>query len=203
MYIPEHFRMESSSILHFVKDNPFGILVSNVDGKMEATHLPLLVSADQKYLIGHFAKPNPQKNSLNREVLCIFPGPHSYISPSWYETNRSVPTWNFTAVHIKGILTYMEDPQEIQNSLKTLVQTFESHDSSYKLSEVNKDYLIGLQKGIVPFRIQITEMEGKQKLSQNHSIERRLRVIENLERKPGDNEKAIAKLMKQSLDQNS
>ncbi|MCW7495941.1 FMN-binding negative transcriptional regulator [Leptospira levettii] len=203
MYIPEHFRMESSSILHFVKDNPFGILVSNVDGKMEATHLPLLVSSDQKFLIGHFAKPNPQKNSLNQEVLCIFPGPHSYISPSWYETNRSVPTWNFTAVHIKGILTYMEDPQEIQNSLKTLVQTFESHDSSYKLSEVNKDYLIGLQKGIVPFRIQITEMEGKQKLSQNHSIERRLRVIENLERKPGDNEKAIAKLMKQSLDQNS
>ncbi|TGL67681.1 FMN-binding negative transcriptional regulator [Leptospira levettii] len=203
MYIPEHFRMESSSILHFVKDNPFGILVSNVDGKMEATHLPLLVSSDQKFLIGHFAKPNPQKNSLNQEVLCIFPGPHSYISPSWYETNRSVPTWNFTAVHIKGILTYMEDPQEIQNSLKTLVQTFESHDSSYKLSEVDKDYLIGLEKGIVPFRIQIKELEGKEKLSQNHTRERRLRVIENLERKPGDNEKAIAKLMKQSLDQNS
>ncbi|MCG6147616.1 transcriptional regulator [Leptospira levettii] len=203
MYIPEHFRMESSSILHFVKDNPFGILVSNVDGKMEATHLPLLVSSDQKFLIGHFAKPNPQKNSLNQEVLCIFPGPHSYISPSWYETNRSVPTWNFTAVHIKGILTYMEDPQEIQNSLKTLVQTFESHDSSYKLSEVDKDYLIGLEKGIVPFRIQITELDGKEKLSQNHTRERRLRVIENLERMPGENEKAIAKLMKQSLDQNS
>ncbi|MCW7465101.1 FMN-binding negative transcriptional regulator [Leptospira levettii] len=203
MYIPEHFRMESSSILHFVKDNPFGILVSNVDGKMEATHLPLLVSSDQKFLIGHFAKPNPQKNSLNQEVLCIFPGPHSYISPSWYETNRSVPTWNFTAVHIKGILTYMEDPQEIQNSLKTLVQTFESHDSSYKLSEVDKDYLIGLEKGIVPFRIQITELEGKEKLSQNHTRDRRLRVIENLERMPGENEKAIAKLMKQSLDQNS
>ncbi|MCW7507683.1 FMN-binding negative transcriptional regulator [Leptospira levettii] len=203
MYIPEHFRMESSSILHFVKDNPFGILVSNVDGKMEATHLPLLVSSDQKFLIGHFAKPNPQKNSLNQEVLCIFPGPHSYISPSWYETNRSVPTWNFTAVHIKGILTYMEDPHEIQNSLKTLVQTFESHDSSYKLSEVDKDYLIGLEKGIVPFRIQIKELEGKEKLSQNHTRERRLRVIENLERMPGENEKAIAKLMKQSLDQNS
>ncbi|TGK98867.1 FMN-binding negative transcriptional regulator [Leptospira levettii] len=203
MYIPEHFRMESSSILHFVKDNPFGILVSNVDGKMEATHLPLLVSSDQKFLIGHFAKPNPQKNSLNQEVLCIFPGPHSYISPSWYETNRSVPTWNFTAVHIKGILTYMEDPKEIQNSLKTLVQTFESHDSSYKLSEVDKDYLIGLEKGIVPFRIQITELDGKEKLSQNHTRERRLRVIENLERMPGENEKAIAKLMKQSLDQNS
>ncbi|MCW7505364.1 FMN-binding negative transcriptional regulator [Leptospira paudalimensis] len=203
MYIPEHFRMESSSILDFVIDNAFGILISNVDGKMEATHLPLLISEDQRYLIGHFAKPNPQKHSLNQEVLCIFPGPHTYISPSWYETNRSVPTWNYTAVHIKGILTYMEDPSEIQNSLKTLVQTFESNDSSYNLGEVEKDYLIGLQKGIVPFRIQITEMEGKQKLSQNHSIERRLRVIENLERKPGDNEKAIAKLMKQSLDQNS
>ncbi|MCW7461375.1 FMN-binding negative transcriptional regulator [Leptospira limi] len=203
MYIPEHFRMDPSSILDFVKENAFAILVSNLDGKMEATHLPLLLSEDQKFLIGHFAKPNPLKHSLSQEVLCLFSGPHSYISPSWYETNHSVPTWNYTAVHIKGILTYMEDPLEIQKSLKTLVETFESNDSSYKLSEVDKDYLIGLQKGIVPFRIQITEMEGKKKLSQNHSMERRLRVIENLERMPGENEKAIAKLMKQSLDQNS
>jgi transcriptional regulator len=62
---------------------------------------------------------------------------------------------------------------------------------------------MGLQNGIVPFQIQITHWEGKTKLSQNHSVERRKRVIENLERMPGDNEKAIANLMKQSLDQKS
>ncbi|MGV3665583.1 MAG: FMN-binding negative transcriptional regulator [Leptospira bouyouniensis] len=203
MYIPEQFLMENDSIFQFVKENPFAILVSEMDGTLSGTHLPLLVSKDQKFLIGHFAKPNSQKNSKNKEVLCIFSGPHCYISPSWYETNRSVPTWNYTAVHIKGILTYMEDPIEIQNSLELLVKTFETESSSYQLSDVDPNYLNGLQNGIVPFRIQITHCEGKAKLSQNHSIERRKLVIQNLERMSGENEKAIANLMKQSLDQNS
>ncbi|TGM37828.1 FMN-binding negative transcriptional regulator [Leptospira biflexa] len=203
MYIPEPFQMESSSVFQFVKENSFGILVSELEGSMVATHLPLLLSPDHQFLIGHFAKPNPQKASMNQEVLCIFPGPHCYISPSWYETNRSVPTWNYTAVHIKGILTYMQDPIQIKESLELLVKTFEASESTYQLSEVNQDYMMGLQNGIVPFQIQITHWEGKTKLSQNHSVERRKRVIENLERMPGDNEKAIANLMKQSLDQKS
>ncbi|XDD46854.1 FMN-binding negative transcriptional regulator [Leptospira sp. WS39.C2] len=195
--------MESSSLIQFVKENAFGVLVSDLNGTLEATHLPLLFSEDHKFLIGHFAKPNPLKDSLSKEVLCIFSGPHCYISPSWYESNRSVPTWNYTAVHIKGILTYIEDPSEIQLCLKTLVDTFESDQSSYKLNDVDNDYFIGLQKGIVPFRIQITKIEGKAKLSQNHSLERRKLVIENLKRMPGENEKGIANLMEQSLDQNS
>ncbi|TGL24418.1 FMN-binding negative transcriptional regulator [Leptospira yanagawae] len=203
MYIPEQFLMENDSIFQFVKDNSFGILISKIDGTLSGTHLPLLVSADHKYLIGHFAKPNPQKNSQNKEVLCIFSGPHCYISPSWYESNHSVPTWNYTAVHIKGILTYIEDPIEIQKSLELLVKTFETETSSYRWSEVDPNYLRGLQNGIVPFQIQITHCEGKEKLSQNHSIERRKLVIQNLERMPGENEKAIANLMKKSLDQNS
>lgn len=203
MYIPEPFRMNPSAMIQFVKENVFGILISSLENTNEATHLPLILSEDHKYLFGHFAKPNPQKNANGKEMLCIFTGPHCYISPSWYETNDSVPTWNYTAVHIKGILTYLEDPIEIQKGLETLVQTFETENSSYQFKEVDEKYLLGLKKGIVPFRIQITNWEGKEKLSQNNSVERRKRVIQNLERMPGENEKAIANLMKQSLDQNS
>lgn len=195
--------MENDSIFQFVRENSFGVLVSEINGTLSATHLPLLVSSDHKYLFGHFAKPNPQKNSENKEVLCIFSGPHCYISPSWYENNHSVPTWNYTAVHIRGILTYMEDLIEIQKSLELLVKTFETDTSSYQWNEVDPNYLNGLLNGIVPFKIEITHWEGKEKLSQNNSIERRKLVIQNLERMPGENEKAIANLMKKSLDQNS
>ncbi|XDD43102.1 FMN-binding negative transcriptional regulator [Leptospira sp. WS60.C2] len=195
--------METSNLIPFVKQNPFGILISQFEGQLVATHLPLLLSEDNQSLIGHFAKPNPQKNANDQEVLCIFTGPHCYISPSWYETNLSVPTWNYTAVHINGVLSFLDDPIEIQKSLERLVQTFEGDHSSYQLADVNEEYLLKLQKGIVPFRIKITKWEGKEKLSQNHSMERRQRVIQNLERMPGENEKAIANLMKQSLDQNS
>ncbi|MGE8720713.1 FMN-binding negative transcriptional regulator [Leptospira terpstrae] len=199
MYIPEHFKMETEFIYQSIEENPFSILVSEIDGEMIATHLPLLLSEDKQSLIGHFAKPNPQKESFGKEVLCIFSGPHCYISPSWYETDRSVPTWNFTAVHAKGILTIVEDPEKIHKSLLALVKRFESKDSNYNVDFVDTQYIEGLKKGIVPFEIKITQMEGKQKLSQNHTLERRNLVIQELELLPGENEKAIAKLMKDSI----
>lgn len=201
MYIPEHFLMETEFIYQSIKENPFSILVSDSKNGIEATHLPLLLSDDKQTLVGHFAKPNPQKESVGKEVLCIFTGPHCYISPSWYETDRAVPTWNFTAVHVKGILNIVNDSEKIQKSLITLVNRFESKDSKYQIHSVDTNYIEGLKKGIVPFEIKITHIEGKQKLSQNHTEERRNLVIANLELMSGENEKAIASLMRKSLNQ--
>ncbi len=59
------------------------------------------------------------------EVLAIFQGPHSYISPSWYETNNAVPTWNYVAVHVYGELEIVEDEQELIDSLQELVHKYE------------------------------------------------------------------------------
>ncbi|MCT8333810.1 FMN-binding negative transcriptional regulator [Leptospira sp. 85282-16] len=201
MYIPEHFLMETEFIYQSIEENPFSILVSDSKNGIEATHLPLLLSDDKQTLVGHFAKPNPQKESVGKEVLCIFTGPHCYISPSWYETDRAVPTWNFTAVHVKGILNIVDDPEKIQKSLIALVNRFESKDSKYQIHSVDTNYIEGLKKGIVPFEIKITHIEGKQKLSQNHTEERRNLVIANLELMSGENEKAIASLMRKSLNQ--
>ncbi|TGL86264.1 FMN-binding negative transcriptional regulator [Leptospira congkakensis] len=201
MYIPDHFKMETDFIYQSIEENPFSILVSNNQEEMMATHLPLLLSEDKLSLIGHFAKPNPQSLINGKEVLCIFSGPHCYISPSWYETDRAVPTWNFTAVHVKGILTIEENSEKIHKSLVNLVHRFESKDSKYKIESVDTHYTEGLKKGIVPFEIKITNIEGKQKLSQNHSVERRSLVISNLDLMPGENEKAIASLMKKRLNQ--
>ncbi|PJZ84842.1 FMN-binding negative transcriptional regulator [Leptospira harrisiae] len=199
MYIPEHFLMETEFIYKSIEENPFSILVSESKNGLEATHLPLLLSEDKQSLVGHFAKPNPQKESFGKEVLCIFSGPHCYISPTWYETERAVPTWNFTAVHVKGILNIVEDQKKIHESLESLVKRFESKDSKYQINSVDNNYIEGLKKGIVPFEIKITHIEGKQKLSQNHSVERRNLVIANLDLLPGENEKAIASLMRKNL----
>lgn len=199
MYIPKDFQMETEFIYQFIEEYPFSVLVSGSENGLVATHLPLLLSDDNQKLVGHFAKPNPQKESVGKEVLCIFSGPHCYISPSWYETERAVPTWNFTAVHVKGILNIVDDPEKIQKSLVALVERFESKDSKYQIESVDTNYIEGLKKGIVPFEIQITHIEGKQKLSQNHSVERRNLVISNLDLLPGENEKAIASLMRKNL----
>lgn len=201
MYIPKYFEMSQKSIFPFIKENPFAILVSENKDEIIATHLPLLLSEDSKFLYGHLALPNPQKESDNKKVLCIFSGPHAYISPSWYETNRSVPTWNYLAVHITGNLRVVRDQKKIQENLNRLIQTFESSQSSYQIEEVDPDYLKGLEKGIVSFEIEILNIQGKQKLSQNHSKERQQLVISNLEKIEKENEISIAKLMRNNLNQ--
>lgn len=101
-----------------------------------------------------------------------FQGPHCYISPSWYESNDAVPTWNYVSVHVDGILEFIEDAKQIQHNLNILVSKYEKADSSYRLEEVDDNFMDRLKRGIVNFTIHINAIEGKAKLSQNHSVQR-------------------------------
>ena len=106
MYIPKHFTIKDEETKYeMIEQNSFATLFSQHNGAPYATHLPLLLNRETLTLSGHFARPNEQwKDSGNQQVLAIFQGPHSYISPSWYETNKAVPTWNYVAVHVYGEL---------------------------------------------------------------------------------------------------
>lgn len=201
MYIPTPFVVEDKDTLFdFIEEHSFGILISNSDQVPVATHLPLTLDRENGYLFGHFAKPNPQwTDILNQEVLIIFHGPHSYISSSWYESNQSVPTWNYTAVHAYGEIEYMEDKQELLRTLNDLVTKYESPESSYKIDPSNIAVVEGLMKGIVGFKMKINRLEGKWKLSQNHSKERQERVIHALEQVGTEDAEAIARLMRKNM----
>ncbi|WP_191561063.1 FMN-binding negative transcriptional regulator [Metabacillus idriensis] len=201
MYIPKHFKLnEKEGIYKIIEENSFATLFSLLEGIPFATHLPLALDRVEEVLIGHVARQNPQwKDMQHQQVLAVFHGPHSYISPSWYETNTAVPTWNYTAVHVYGEAEMIESEQELMKSLQDLVDTYEKPDSSYELDKADPAYIKGLSKGIVGFRIKITKMEGKSKLSQNHSIKRRETVIEQLEQLKSENAKHIARLMKETI----
>ena len=111
MYIPEHFAVtDTSEVFAFIEANAFGQLVSNVDGRLFATHMPFLLSEDKSRLLGHVARQNPQHLALEgQECLVILQGPHGYISPSWYNT-PGVPTWNYQVVRLR---------QPVANGLQT------------------------------------------------------------------------------------
>ncbi|WP_256762136.1 FMN-binding negative transcriptional regulator [Cohnella sp. WQ 127256] len=198
MYIPKHFLVEDQKVIYeFIDKNSFGILFSTHDGKPFATHLPLLVNQKEGYLYGHFARSNSQWNDIeHQEVLVVFQGAHSYISPSWYETTASVPTWNYVAVHVYGRVELIEDKSQLLEDLNEMVSKYEESNDSYRIDESNTEFVNGLMKGIVGFKLTIHKLEGKRKLSQNHSIERQERVISNLELIQNDNAQEIAKLMK-------
>jgi transcriptional regulator len=200
MYIPADFKIEDKEMIYdIIQEYGFATVFSQHEGEPFATHIPLMIDEDKEFLYGHFARANPQwKDIHNQNVLAIFHGPHCYISSSWYESNRAVPTWNYLAVHVYGKVEIVENG-ELKESLSDLVKKYEVPDSSYQLDEVDTTYLEGMTKGVVGFKIKIKNIEGKAKLSQNLSIERRKFVIQELEKFESEDERKIASYMKDYL----
>ena len=201
MYIPKHFKIDDEDqIYEFIEKYSFATLYSTHMGEPYATHLPLILKKDENALYGHFARPNGQwKDIGNQTVLVVFQCPHCYISPSWYEINDAVPTWNYVSIHLYGKVDIIEDEKVIFDSLNEMVNKYEKPDSPYNLKNVDSKYIEGMSKGIVAFKINITKIEAKAKLSQNHPVERQELIIENLEKSADQDNLEVATLMKKNL----
>lgn len=167
MYIPVSFAVDDPETLHhFVNSYPFATLVSTGPDP-EVTHLPLLLDSEFEYLLGHVAKANPQAKRLDgREVLAIFHGPHAYISPTWYEADVAVPTWNYAVVHAHGTAELLSQ-SDTKALLDRTVEEFESAQPAPWPNELPEDLEQTLLQSIVGFRIRVARIEGKFKLGQN------------------------------------
>lgn len=201
MYLPPKFAITDDEVnVQLINQHSFATLFSQHHGLPFATHLPLMLSEDRSSLYGHFARQNPQSEDLaGQTVLAVFHGPHCYISPSWYETNQAVPTWNYVTVHVFGEVELLENGSELTKHLNDIVLKYEAPDSTYRLGDANPDFIGGMTKGVQGFKINISKIEGKAKLSQNHPIHRQQRVIEQLEKSKNSDEQQIASLMKRNL----
>ncbi|MDQ0062912.1 putative FMN-binding regulatory protein PaiB [Paenibacillus harenae] len=102
-------------------------------------------------------------------------------------------------VHVYGGVELIDDENESADHLHELVLKYEAPDSSYRLQDVDADFIAGMSKGIQGFKIRINKIEGKAKLSQNHSVRRQELVINQLERFSSGDEQKIASLMKANL----
>ena len=208
MYVPKEFKeTDLLKLIAEMKKNSFGILLSNSDeAKIEATHLPFIIHEKEEnlILITHLAKPNPQWKTMNgKECLIIFPGPHAYVSASWYEEKNTVSTWNYTAIHAYGKVTTIENKDEMRQIVLKTTDYFEKGQSKPWKYEDQNEYVEKLLSGIVCLKIEVSELIGKKKLSQNHSIERREKVIAALQNEEKYSSKEIAELMKAKLNTSS
>ncbi|WP_149276179.1 FMN-binding negative transcriptional regulator [Pareuzebyella sediminis] len=203
MYIPEYQRNENlSEVKTFIRQNSFGILVSQIAGKPWATHLPmeLDVQAEGKdILVGHISKSNQQWRDFakNEEVLCIFNGPHAYISSSWYQ-KEEVPTWNYVAVHVYGKIRILSQ-DEVMASLHRLVDKYEAESENPVSLKNMSNHTLKQVHGVVGFQVEISDFQAKYKLSQNREHDHP-RIIEALEKRPDEASRAIAELMKERSD---
>lgn len=201
MYVPEAFRVtDSATIAGFIEREPFAVVVTQGESSPLATHVPLLYDADANgggILSGHMARANPQWRSFDgTTVLAIFHGPHGYISPSLYDGDRNVPTWDYTAVHIYGRANVVENVDESSEIVRRLARRMETGRAEpWDVESLPEDYLRNMLRGIVAFRIHIERVEAQFKLSQNRSAAERQRVAAHLARSENANERALSPLI--------
>lgn len=204
MYIPKHFSQDDIPTLQALMDaNSFAILVTQHDGSPFASHLPFLVEKERGTygtLVAHMALGNPQWRDFSdgREALVIFQGPHSYVSPSWYDAILSVPTWNYAVVHAYGTPRILEDVAEYRAILKTLIEKHEmQYEKPWSIEQLTDEYVHRMMRGTVAFEIEVTRLEGKFKLSQNRPVGDRTRVVEQLEQQGDELSVGVGELMRE------
>jgi transcriptional regulator len=203
MYNPAAFAEDDVSQLHaFLRQKSFATLVSTGENGLVASHIPLLLDPQGGrlgHLLGHMARANSQWRQITGEVLAVFQGPHTYISPSWYEEPGLVPTWNYVAVHAYGTLQIVGERKDLLEILRRTVTFYEASRPRPWSLDFEGDRLDSFLRAIVGFRIEISRLEGKWKLSQNHPEERRRKVIRALGEESGEDAREIATMMKQRL----
>lgn len=203
MYIPSAFaETDAAKLFDFIEANSFGLLVSHLDGQFFATHLPLLLDRDGKprgNVLGHMARANPQWRELSgQDVMVVFNGPHVYISPTWYESENVVPTWNYVAAHVYGKCELVDD-QETAAIVERYVSFYERSMPRPWTIDTRQPFFEKLVRMVVGFRVEIARVEGKFKLNQNHPVERREKVVRHLSAQDNADAQAIARLMADTL----
>ncbi|WP_431042202.1 FMN-binding negative transcriptional regulator [Streptomyces sp. P1-3] len=212
MFVPSHYRAPDGSwMVDLIRNNPLGLAVSNgspEDGPF-ATHLPVIQdpqmtgewSADLSggTLLGHMNRANPHWKALETGsvILLTFTGPHAYVSPTVYEKTPAAPTWNFTSVHVHGVVEKIEGIEKTLEVVKSTVRAFEDgFGTDWDMTE-SLDYFRKIVPAVGAFRVSVTGAEGMFKLSQEQKPEVSALVRESFSESPCTRHRATAEMMSQ------
>ena len=207
MYVPSSFEITSPSRLAaFMEANSFATLVTHDGTSPFASHLPMRFFADRGEhgtLVAHMARANPQWKHFTSgaEVLAIFQGPHAYISPTWYEAELAVPTWNYAAVHAYGMASIIKNHGQVVELLHEMVTHFERDRERSWSGVLPIEFRDQLIQSIVAFEIPLTRLEGKFKLGQNRSSADLQSMLSHLSASTDPVAQALAALMRSELSQ--
>ncbi|MGM0525646.1 MAG: FMN-binding negative transcriptional regulator [Pseudomonadota bacterium] len=196
MYIPKTMEMtEAEAISTFISDYGFGIVISD---DLSATHLPLIYKPGEGKLgclYGHFGRANSHWEVLeNQRVMVIFNGPHSYVSPSWYNSKPAVPTWNYGAVHCYGVVTLLGE-KENEQAMNELISKYEP--GLLEAPDLMPlDYQARLRKAVVGFKVLVDDIHAKEKLGQHRKVDDQEGVFAALQESTHSDAVALSSYMK-------
>ncbi|PZR76118.1 MAG: FMN-binding negative transcriptional regulator [Chthoniobacterales bacterium] len=201
MYIPAANRIDDRKRINpFIHEHGFATVVTDHGGKLWASHLPVLfdeASEGHGVLRSHMARANEQWHHFQpgQEVLCIFHGPHSYISPSSYVLQETVPTWNYAAVYAYGTAKVVEDRAVLRRIVDDTTMKYESNRAVPWKITLPAGAIAAMLKAIVGFTIEITRVEAKFKLGQNKSQADQNGMLRDLQASPHLGSQDLAKFI--------
>ena len=206
MYEPPLHRQPDLAAIHaLMRAHPLALLISAGAGGLIANPIPFHFDAEgspQGTLRAHLARANPQAEDLRRadEALVVFQGPDHYVSPSWYatkrETHKVVPTWNYLIVQARGRPRLVEDAPWLTRQLEALTQAREAERATpWRIDDAPPDYIAQMMRAIVGLEIDISDLRGKWKASQNRNEADREGVIAGLQAEGGEAAEAMARVV--------
>jgi len=157
--------------IEFVRERSFGVLAVNSERAPLISHIPFQLSADGAYLEAHLVRVNPIVRLLTNpiEAVIAVTGGDAYISPDWYGVENQVPTWNYVAVHLRGTLKRLQN-LELRGILDRLSENMEDRlepKMSWKIDKMDEDAYLRMSRQIIPIAMNVSNIEGTWKLSQN------------------------------------
>ncbi|TFB90500.1 FMN-binding negative transcriptional regulator [Cryobacterium algoricola] len=193
-HTPSFELTDPAEIRRLIRENPWATLVSHTStGDLVASHYPMLIDesvagtdadSGELVLVTHVGRPDEQLHELGQhEMLVIIQGPHGYVSPGWYDANPAVPTWNFVTAHLYGTPEILSAEENLL-VLDRLVDHFEDRMPEPRRlhgTAANSAYADRISAGTVGFRLRVTRVIAKSKLSQNKPAETVDRIIGELE----------------------
>lgn len=180
------FRKSTSARnIAFAREQGFGLLCVNAEETPLISHVPFLLSEDGTKADFHLVKSNPIARLLStpQKARLAVQGPHSYVSPDWYGIIDQVPTWNYVAVHLQGIVE-LRPPEEMHDLLDRQSALFEAKlkpKRPWTTGKMSDGVMTAMMRQIVPCRMTVEQIDGTWKLNQNKSDDVRLRAADAIE----------------------
>lgn len=168
---PIYHDADAARNLAYARERGFGVLATNADDGPLLSHVPFLINEAGDVADLHLVRSNPIARSLSEplKVKIAVSGPDTYVSPDWYGVPDQVPTWNYVAVHLTGVLE-LRPQEELLDLLDRQSAFYEDRlmpKPPWKTSKMTDDVLHKMMRQIVPCKMQITDVDGTWKLSQN------------------------------------
>src|SRR5215203_2494236 len=126
--LPYYKENDHQVLIPFMKQHLFAMLLGSNDNIPVATQIPILIEEREEkiFLKGHFMRNTDHHKAfeLNANALCIFTGPHSYVSASLYTNQQTASTWNYMSVHVRGEIKFLSN-DKLMEMLEELTAHFE------------------------------------------------------------------------------